>query len=313
MVDSAPVWGMSFDMRLALLVNRSAGSFRRLPLDPTVDAIAEALRQGGHTVEVIIPPHRDVPAALSALARRRDIDAVVAGGGDGTILTAILAGLGTDKPLGLLPLGTLNLFARDLGLPFDPIEAARVLARAQPAEIDLAEVNGHPFAIWASLGMHPWTVRRRDRLQREGRPKWRAFALAALSALRRYPMVTAALTVKGETISVKTPLLVISNNAWRDEAPPLSRQTLDRGELVVHVAKANSRWDMLKLAFNALLGRWKTNRLLHTFTAEEIHVTSKHRRVMVSLDGEVTVMRSPLVFKLRPKGLTVLMPPKEDR
>ncbi|MEW5726980.1 MAG: lipid kinase MamU [Pseudomonadota bacterium] len=298
-------------MRLALVVNPSAGTFRRMPLAPTVEAIARALRQEGHSVEVSVPARRDIPAALSAMAARPDIDAVIAGGGDGTILTAILAGLGGDKPLGLLPLGTLNLFARDLGLPLDPIEAAFVLGRATPAEIDLAEVNGHPFAIWASLGMHPWTVRRRDKLQREGQPKWRAFALAAFRALRRYPMVTATLTVGGESTSIHTPMLIISNNAWREEVPPLSRQALDRGELVVHVAKASTRWDVVKLAFNALLGRWKTNRLLRTLTAEEVRVTSRHGRMVVSLDGEVTALRTPLVFRLRPKALRVLMPPRE--
>lgn len=302
---------MCFGMRLALVVNPSAGTFRRLPLAPTVDAIAAALRCRGHEVEVSVPRRRDIPAVLSGLATRSDIDAVIAGGGDGTILTAILAGLGADKPLGLLPLGTLNLFARDLGLPLDPVEAAVVLAHSTPAVIDLAEVNGHPFAIWASLGMHPWTVRRRDKLQREGQPKWRAFALAALRALRRYPMVTATLTAGGESLSIRTPMVVISNNAWREEAPPLSRQALDRGELVVHVAKASSRWDVVKLAVNALLGRWKTNRLLRTLTAEEVRVTSRHGRMMVSLDGEVTVLRTPLVFRTRPKALRVLMPPRK--
>lgn len=300
-------------MRLALLVNRSAGTFRRLPLDPTVAAIGAALRAGGHEVETLVVNRRDMPAALSELAARPDVEAVIAGGGDGTILTAILAGLGGDKPLGMLPLGTLNLFARDLGLPQDPVEAAGILAGARPARIDLAEVNGLPFAIWASLGMHPWIVRRRDKLQRGGQPKWRAFALAALRAFRRYPMVEVTLTVKGETVSVTTPLLVISNNSWREEAPPLSRRALDEGELEVHVARCSSRLSLLRLALHALIGHWKTGPLLQTFRVEEVRVTSRRRRVMVSLDGEVTVMRSPLVFRLRPKALTVLMPPRGDR
>ncbi|HSV28191.1 MAG TPA: diacylglycerol kinase family protein, partial [Candidatus Omnitrophota bacterium] len=75
---------MSFDMRLALVINRSAGTFRRLPILPTVDAIADVLRQAGHIVEVQVVGHRDLPSALSGCARRRDIDAVIAGGGDGT-------------------------------------------------------------------------------------------------------------------------------------------------------------------------------------------------------------------------------------
>lgn len=308
----AGLWVMSLVMRIALVVNRSAGTFRRLPLEPTVAAIADRLRQAGHEVTVELPGRRDLPAALSAAAGRGDVDAVLAGGGDGTILTAILAGLGTVKPLGILPLGTLNLLARDLGLPLDPVEAASAVATAKPASIDMAEVNGLPFAIWASLGMHPWVVRRRDRMQREGIHKWRAFALAALQAFRRYPMVKVSITAQGRTMAVATPLLIISNNAWKDEALPLSRESLDKGELVVHLAKCSSRLSLLWLALNAALGRWKGSQLLESFSAEEVRVTTRKRRLMVSLDGEVTVLRSPLVFRLRPKALTVLMPERAE-
>ncbi|MBF0325760.1 MAG: sphingosine kinase [Alphaproteobacteria bacterium] len=296
-------------MRLALVINRAAGTFRRLPLEQTVEAIAGQFQAAGHAVEVEVCGRRDLAARLSALATRSDIDAVIAGGGDGTILTAVLAGIGRTKPLGLLPLGTLNLLARDIGLPLDPVEAARVLAGAHEAEIDLGEVNGLPFAIWASLGMHPRVVRRRDRLQREGLTKWPAFALAALRAFRRYPMVTVTLAIGDNTTTVSTPLLVISNNAWREEPLPLKRQTLDQGELVVHIAKCNSRLSLLWLAFNALIGRWRVGSLLETFSAHEVRVTGRKRRVMLSLDGEVTVLASPLVFRVNPKALRMLVPP----
>lgn len=299
---------MSFGMRIALVINRSAGSFRRLALEPTTKAVSAALRVGGNSVEVAVCGSRDLAETLSGFAQRPDVDCVMIGGGDGTVLTAILAGLGGDKVLGILPLGTLNLLARDLGLPLDPVEAAVLLAHGRPASIDLAEVNGLPFAIWASLGMHPLVVRRRDKLQRTGLKKWPAFALAALRAFRRYPLLRVTLSVDGEQTTITTPLLVISNNAWREEPLPLRREALDRGELVVHVAKVTSRLGLLWLAASALFGLWRISRLLDTFKADEVRVISRKRRVMVSLDGEVTVLRSPLVFRLRPKALNILMP-----
>lgn len=300
-------------MRIALAINRSAGTFNRMALEPTVAAIADIFRAAGHDVETCVCGRRDLAGVLSALAQRTDVDAVVCGGGDGTALTAILAGLGRDRPLGILPLGTLNLLARDLGLPLDPLDAAVALARGHAGTIDLAEVNGLPFAIWASLGMHPWIVRRRDKLQREGRRKWPAFAMAALRAFRRYPLVRVTLSVGGSQKTVTTPLLVISNNAWHEQMLPLTRAALDRGELVVHVAKVSSRLGLLWLALRAAVGLWNVSSLLDTFTAEEVRVISRKRRVMVSLDGEVTVLRSPLVFKLRPGGLSVLMPATDGR
>lgn len=299
-------------MRLILVINRNAGSFRRLPLAATVDAAAAALARAGHHVEVQVLGKRQLAAALAALARRDDLDAVVVGGGDGTFLTAILAGLGRERPLGLLPLGTLNLLARDLGLPVDPVAAAEHLGRGAVADIDLAEVNGLPFAIWASLGMHPRVVRRRDKLQAEGLPKWRAFALAALRAFRRYPLMRVEITVDGITHSLTTPIVVVSNNAWAETplALPPSRQSLDHGELMVHVAKTTSRLGLCWLALNALLGRWRVNRLLAVFSAEQVVVTGRKSRMMLSLDGEVTVLRAPLVFRSRPRSLRVLMPGK---
>jgi diacylglycerol kinase family enzyme len=295
-------------MRLVVLINRAAGLFRRLPLDAVVADIDDGLQEAGHKVETIVCGPADLGGVTASLAARTDADAVIVGGGDGTLLTAILAGLGTTTPLGVLPLGTMNLFARDLGLPADPFEAARALAHAHCVDIDLAEVNGLPFAIWASLGLHPWMVRRRDHLQRDGMGKWRAMALAAFRALRRYPMVKARLTVAGKTFTVSTPLLVVTNNAWREGPPPLSRPALDRGLLEVHVARCETRLSLLWLAFNALLGRWRLGRLLETHQAEQVKVISRKRRTMLSLDGEVTVLRSPLMFRARPKGLKVLMP-----
>lgn len=295
-------------MRLALVINRSAGSFRTLPLDDTVAAITAALVAAGHGVETHLVGRRELARTLSALAERPGIEAVVVGGGDGTILTAVLAGIGGAKPLGVLPLGTLNLFARDLALPLDPVDAARALAGAEPAEIDLAEVNGLPFAIWASLGMHPWVVRRRDHLQRHGMRKGRAMLLAALRAFRRYPMVDVTLTTPDGSLAVTTPLLFITNNAWKDQRPPLAREALDTGRLTIHVAACTGRLGLLWLVAQAFLGHWRASRRLQSFSATEVRVTSRKRRVMVSLDGEVTVMNSPLVFKVRPRALRVLMP-----
>ncbi len=299
-------------MRLALVINRSAGTFRRLPLDSTVAAIVATLAEAGHVVHTEIVGRRELARTLSAMAESLDLDAVVVGGGDGTILTAILAGLGRHLPLGILPLGTLNLFARDLGLPLDPVEAAGILAGSAPRDIDLAEVNGLPFAIWASMGMHPWVVRRRDHMQRGGMRKGRAMLLAALRAFRRFPLIDVTLNLPEGNVTVSTPMLFITNNPWREEPLPLSRETLDTGKLVIHVAACSGRLSLLWLFVEAVIGHWRASPRLRTYTAEQVRVTSRKRRMMVSLDGEVTVMNAPLVFRARPKALRVLMPSRGE-
>lgn len=300
-------------MRLALVINRSAGGFRRHPPAATVAAIRAAFVGAGHQLELRMVGRRDLPACFAALSDRDDLDAVVVGGGDGTILSAVGNGLGRDRPLGILPLGTLNLFARDIGLTLDPIAAARAVAHAGTAAIDLAEVDGRPFAIWASLGMHPWIVRRRDHLQRRRRSKMTAMAIAALRALVLFPQLDVTLTPdQAEPRRVRAPMLFISNNAWRDEPPPLSRQSLDTGRLEVHIAICSGRLSLLWLAVEALLGRWRSSARLQTFSAREVQVASTRRRLMLSLDGEVAVMTPPLHFRVRPRALKVLMPGREN-
>jgi diacylglycerol kinase family enzyme len=296
-------------MRLALVINRSAGLFRRLPLDPMVAALARRLRADGHRLDIEVCGRRDLAAALTAAAQAVGLDGVLVGGGDGSVLTAIQAGLGTAaRPLGVLPLGTLNLFARDLGLPIAPVAAAGALAQCHAAAIDLAEVNGLPFAIWASLGLHPWMVRRRDHLQRDGMGKWRAMVLAALRALRRYPMLRVRLAIGEETLVLDTPSVIVTNNRWRPGPPPPARPRLDQGLLQVHVVRAASRRGLVWLALNALIGRWPAGGLLETHDCERLQVIGRHRRTMLSLDGEVAVIRSPLMFRSRPGALHVLLP-----
>lgn len=299
-------------MRLALVLNRSAGSFRRLAPDATARAITAILAAAGHDVECLSAGRGDLAGVMAGLAGRPDLDAVVVGGGDGTFLAALGAGLGHRLPLGLLPLGTLNLFARDLGLPLDPLDAATRLSRARPVSIDLAEVNGQPFAIWASLGMHPWAVRRRDHLQRDGMGKWRATALAALRTFVHFPHVEIRVDTQQGPRWVTAPMLFVTNNAWRDQTPPLRRATLDGGTLEIHIVTCRSRLSLLLLAIEAMLGRWRRSRRIETLVRREVRLVGSRRRLMVSLDGEVTALDTPLLFRARPMSLRVLMPERED-
>jgi len=296
-------------MQIALVINRSAGGFRRHRLAATVGAIRAAFEAAGHRVDLWVVGRRELPGCLAAQAARDDLDAVVVGGGDGTILAAVSHGLGNERPLGILPLGTLNLFARDIGLPLDPVAAAVAVAAAAPAAIDLADLNGRPFAIWAALGLHPWVVRRRDHLQRRGWRKTLAMLVAVLRGLLRFVPVTLTLRLDdGAPRVLRTPLLVICNNSWREEIPPLSRDTLDRGRLEVLAADCPNRLALMWLAVETLCGRWRTSPRLRRFSVREARIEPARRRVMVSLDGEIAVLQAPLRFQVHPRALRVLIP-----
>src|SRR5205085_5858695 len=126
---------------------------------------------------------------LARHAARGGAQVVVAGGGDGTVSAVAAAVAGTDKTLGVLPLGTLNHFAKDLHIPLDLAAAVRNLVEGHAVSVDVGEVNGQIFINNSSLGIYPQIVREREKKQRQGMSKWPAFLLALFTVLRRYPLV----------------------------------------------------------------------------------------------------------------------------
>jgi diacylglycerol kinase family enzyme len=155
------------------------------------------------------------PEALSGVVERElaaGADAIVAGGGDGTVnaIASILAGGPT--PLGVLPLGTLNHFAKVLQIPMDLVKAVETVAKGHVTRVDMGRVNNHIFLNNSSIGFYPNIVERREQLRAEGRRKWPAFFRAVLEMLRRETEVSVRLEVEGRQIVSRTPFVFIGNN-----------------------------------------------------------------------------------------------------
>ena len=241
-----------------------------------------------------------------AIARRPDV--IVAGGGDGTVSSLAAALADGTIALGVLPLGTLNHFAKDLGLPLELEAAVERVARGAIERVDIGEVNGRVFINNSSLGLYPAIVRDRE-LQRKrlGRGKWPALAWASLSALRRFPFLSARLSVDGVERRLRTPFVFIGNNEYLMEGFAIGeRDRLDDGRLSVYVVQRASRASLLLLALRALVGRLKQARDFEAMLAGEIVVESRHRRLRVATDGEITLMAPPLRYRIRPKALLVV-------
>jgi len=247
-----------------------------------------------------------------AIARRPDV--IVAGGGDGTVSSVAAALADGTIALGVLPLGTLNHFAKDLGLPLELEAAVERVARGAIERVDIGEVNGRVFINNSSLGLYPAIVRDRE-LQRKrlGRGKWPALAWASLSALRRFPFLSARLSVDGVERRLRTPFVFIGNNEYLMEGFAIGeRDRLDDGRLSVYVVQRASRASLLLLALRALVGRLKQARDFEAMLAGEIVVESRHRRLRVATDGEITLMAPPLRYRIRPKALLVVAGARDD-
>jgi YegS/Rv2252/BmrU family lipid kinase len=252
-------------------------------------------------------------ANISELARcaiDEGCGVVVAGGGDGTLNAVATALAGTETAFGILPVGTLNHFARDLNLPLDLDQAAEVVLSGRPARVDVGDVNGRVFLNNAIIGLYPEYRFIKDKQERRGRHRWLAFLSAVAAVFRRYPFLGVRMTVDGCTQLRRTPYILVANNEHAMQGYQLgTRRSLTEGKLWIYVMKRQSRWGLLRMVLDLLIGRFSAERDFDIFEATEAWVeTRSKRRLGVSLDGEIVVMETPLHFRSLPGALNVIVP-----
>jgi len=247
--------------------------------------------------------HRHVKAEA---AKRGAI--VVAAGGDGTVST--VAGLvrGTNIKFGIIPCGTLNHFAKDVGLPLKITDAVRVILAGKTKPLDAAQVNKHVFVNNASIGLYPLSLR--HRAQVDGQiGKWPAAILGTLRVLTRPRRYHVELTLDGKKITRRTPFVFIGNNQYKLNKPPfVRRDTIQNGTLGVYIIKANSAFGVVCMFAQTLFTRKRKTAEFETYQVSELKIaTKKHRTLHVAYDGEVAQMHTPLRYKSLPKALRVIV------
>ena len=295
-------------MTIAVVLNGRSG---RGAASRSVARIRELCDEAGREVRVTSATGKGIERAAHA-AVTEGCELLVAGGGDGTIGT--VAGIAAEAGLrfGVLPLGTRNHFARDLGLPLDLDGAMQVILGGVMRTVDLGEVNGRVFINNSSLGVYPRLVRFREKLRKYGLAKWVAAAWALLAVLRRHPFVAVRITADGEPMVRRTPFVFIGNNEYRMEGLSAARrESLSDGVLALYVMNASGRRNLLWLAWQILRGRTADLRELEVFQVAEAEIELRRRTTHVALDGELLTMRGTLRYRVRPHALEVCVPPPE--
>lgn len=298
-------------MRVLAMINVGGRAAQTIGRDALEARVATAFADAGVEATVQLVDGGALPAALEkATAGSFAFDVLAVGGGDGTIGTAAAHLAGTGIPLGVLPLGTLNHFARDLRVPAVLELACLVIAERHVREIDLADINGRVFVNNASIGIYPYMVETRDRQRRAfGLGKWGAMALAFLWMIRRFPVHRLAIRTGEGARLHKTPCAFIGNNRYTLDGPAFgSRPAVDRGELWLYVARSHSRVHLLLVMLRAVLGRMLRRRDFEEIRASELVLDSRARRLRVAVDGELVKMAPPLRCAIRRGALRVLVP-----
>ena len=268
----------------------------------------EALfRARGMATEVVrLRPHLDVTRLAREAARRPDV-VVVSGGGDGTVNAVAAAVAGTGFAMGVLPIGTLNHFAKDMGLPLELEGAVDVIAAGQVQVVDVCEVNGSIFVNNSSLGFYPQMVADRERLKKVGLNKWLSLTLASVRSFARFRRMAVTLQVKDEKLRLVTPFLFAGNNEYKTVGAGIgTRANLHEGKLFLSVAPGLTRMGVLRLSLAALRGRMQQDSCYVEHCVTEFTVELRRRTTRVSLDGEVRRMAGPLHYRIRPGALHVL-------
>jgi len=293
--------------RVEIIVNSQGGSFVE---DETEASLRDALEAAGVDGDITLAAGGD---EIFGKARDSSADILGAAGGDGTINAVASVALERNKPLAVVPLGTLNHFAKDIGVQTELAEAAAAISLGYLKSVDVGEVNGQIFLNNSSIGLYPSIVHERQQKERLGHGKWPAFIWAAFSVLRRYPFLDVRLNVEGKEIKSRTPFVFVGNNEYNMESFEIGgRARLDRGQLSIYFSHRTRRLELMALGLRALLAQVEKAEKFVAMTATEVSIETPRRRIRVSTDGEVTIMRSPLLYRVRPGALRVAVPKLDE-
>jgi len=295
-------------MKIRAIVNKSGGTLNGQ--EDGEAKIVAAFAAAGVDADVRMTESADIFEAMKEAAAAPGLDALVAGGGDGTLSCAAGQLAGTDRPLGILPLGTLNHLARDAGIPIKLEEAAQVIAAGHVRAIDVAEVNGRVFVNNSSVGLYPDMVVLREQEQEKlGRSKRRAMLSASWASLRHFRRHRLWISAPGLEAPIRTPFLFIGNNRYQVNLFGLGkRERLDEGELCLYAIRAKSRLHLFWAGIRGIFGKLDQQRDFITAYVSEAEISADRPTLSLSADGETARMETPLRYRIRPKALKLIVP-----
>ena len=239
-----------------------------------------------------------------------NVGVVVAAGGDGTLNAVASKLMGTDIPMGILPLGTFNYVARVLNIPLDLLDAAKTISEGQPRSVHVAQLNQHIYLNNASLGLYPLFIQKREQFNKHfGRFPLHAYTSALDVLIRDRKELKLEVEVDGQRYPVKTPLIFFGNNQLQLAEMKLRiAEAAEAGKVAgVVVAKSDKR-TLFKTLWQMIKGNLDQASDVYSFAADEVIVHSKRNKLTVAVDGEIVTMTPPLKITVRKHALNIMVP-----
>lgn len=314
--ESAP----PLDTAAALLfvINASSGA---QDIDAKRAVIESALAARGRRGELLVcrPAELARMAAQAAAKAVAHQTAVVAVGGDGSLNAVAQAAHAAGCPMGIIPYGTFNYFARTHSIPTDPAAAVQSLLDARPLPVQVAAINDRVFLVNASLGIYPELLQDRETYKaRFGRSRWVAFVAACATLLRAQRKLRLHIEMGNTVRDVQTLTLFVGNNRLQLQqfgANPedTTAGTPGHGSMAALMLRPIGTMSMIGLMLHGAMGRLGEAAGVEGFEFQHMVVRPRllpgRHDVMVAFDGEVARMRAPIDFRVLEKPLYLLQDP----
>ncbi|MDG4903581.1 diacylglycerol kinase family lipid kinase [Mesorhizobium sp. M1A.F.Ca.IN.020.06.1.1] len=297
-------------MRFAAVLNKDGGTLRTTDVAAFADRVRELLEAAGHSVQIDIVAGGEIATALEKAIARRNVDVVLAGGGDGTVSTAASLLMNKKKALAILPAGTMNLFARSLGIPQTLEAALKAFTDGEVKAVDMATANGRPFVHQFSIGMHARMVQLREKMDFGSRlGKMRASVRAAWATIKNPRTLKVTLTIGKTDIITRATGIGISNNLFGEGHLPYADNPAG-GVLGIYVSVARRRRDLVKLLLAMLRGRWRQSEHVEIHQADKavLKIHSSPTKFKAVMDGELVKLERETTVEIHPATLNVLVP-----
>lgn len=297
-------------MKLRAIFNRDGGTFRTTDMAAYGKAVEAAFYAAGHEIEIAVVGAGEMREALETAGRRADLDAMIAGGGDGTISAAAGVAWKCGMPLGIIPAGTMNLFARSLKLPIDIWKAPEVLASGRIIDGDIGSADGRAFVHQFSMGLHARLVRYRNAYRFASRiGKIGASTRAAIGVIFNPPDFEIEFDADGHRERRHVSQISVSNNHF-GHATLMYAEDVTAGHLGFYTAPPLNPAGVAKLAFDILRGRFRASPLITEMSAiaVDLHFPKVDRKINCVIDGELLpIARRDIALRVHPGELKLLV------
>ncbi|MEO7660429.1 MAG: diacylglycerol kinase family protein [Pyrinomonadaceae bacterium] len=297
---------------ITVIINAGSGSFVE---NETERNLRDEFKANGLEIDLKLAKSGDEIEQFANGAADSDCEIIVAGGGDGTIRSVAEIAARAGKIFGVLPLGTLNNFSKDLGIPPNLPDAVRIIADNHTKLIDLGEVNGLVFINNSSIGLYPRIVRHREvQQERLGRGKWWSALIAVFRTLRISPFLKVRIRLGDKSFLRKTTFIFVGNNRYEMDLYKIGwRPRLDAGKLSVYIPRRGGRLGVFQLFLKTIFGLIREEKDFEILETDTITIETRKKYQMVAFDGEVTTIETPLKYNIRPAALRVILPEVSDK